>query len=167
MTTTPPLSSYVPLQGEIGRPGSKVKNPSPPVYIISPCLSTCPWICLPPLLPLMWLAYQCALRHATLVSVAGPHDSVWSHLLSSVMLPLATSVSPSFFCLFCSFLLFLGLAPLASAAGLRRCRSGPSSSTPLLHFNLPKCFLLPVINHFTQQWVRGRLCGLHFLMTGS
>lgn len=39
MTTTPPLSSYVPLQGEIGRPGSKVKHPSPPrLYNLSPSL---------------------------------------------------------------------------------------------------------------------------------
>lgn len=58
MTTTHPLSSFVPLQGEIGRPGLKVNHSSPPVYVISPPLSTCPWneaiwICLTSLFPLM------------------------------------------------------------------------------------------------------------------
>lgn len=39
VTTTPPLSSFVPLQGEIGRPGSKVKHPSPSrLYNPSPSL---------------------------------------------------------------------------------------------------------------------------------
>lgn len=147
MTKTLPLSLFGPLQGEIGRPGSKVNHPSPPVSVIPSHLPTCPWreaiwTCLPPLFPLMWLAYCCALRRTLIVSVAVPHDKSWSHLLSSVTLPLVTSSSSSSFCLFC--FLLLSLAWLHQPPLLDSSDADPEpSSTPLLHFNLPKCFCCP------------------------